>query len=62
VWQSSEYADLNEVNVFVSERVEDTHPWTDTAQQVRVEVVDPREIVYVLNTELGFKHDWDTAN
>ncbi len=60
--ESSEYADLNGMRVFVLERVEDTNPWTDTAQRVRVEVVDTREVVYVLTTELGTKQDWDETN
>lgn len=50
------------MRVFVLERVEDTNPWTDTAQRVRVEVVDTREVVYVLTTELGTKQDWDETN
>lgn len=62
VSDSSEYADLDGMSVFVLERVEDTNPWTDTAQRVRVEVVDTREVVYVLTTELGTRQDRDTIN
>jgi len=57
VSESSEYADLDGMGVFVLERVEDTNPWTDTVRRVRVEVVDTREVVYVLTTELGTRQD-----